>query len=214
MAMEIRNDYGNYTNSLYPEKSNVSEPITSEKTNTEKSSLTRKTAMDEFTYLSKKFKGYNFTVGSYVKGGNYGSTNTTNVIIAPQFLEKMANDSELEAEYMESIESMRELDRQFAMGQAAKGWQVIDRGWYIDKDGGISSWSVTRKDPKAKSLLQKMSETSNEIREKAAEKKKKQIEFEKKTEEIKKAEKTEAVEKEKSAKKLEAVVGSTVDLSV
>lgn len=42
--------------------------------------------------------------------------------------------------------------------------------WYkqeddiIDKDGNISSWAIGHKDPKVKSFLQKMSERSDEIR--------------------------------------------------
>ena len=130
----------------------------------------RKTAADEISYLSKKFDGYSFVSANYSQGMKYGKSTTTNVAISPQFLTKMANDSELEYEYIKEISNMRELDEQFARGQAARGWKVVARGWAIDKDGGISCWSITTKDPKAKSFLQNMSEKSDEIRQKKLEK--------------------------------------------
>ena len=49
------------------------------------------------------------------------------------------------------------------------GWRV-EQGWAIDKDGNISSWAIGHKDPKAKSFLQKMSEKTEEIRQKKLEK--------------------------------------------
>ena len=125
---------------------------------------------DELSYLSKLFDDYSFVSANYSQGMKYGKSNTTNVAISPQFLTKMANNTELEAEYIKEIGNMRELDEQFARGQAARGWKVVARGWAIDKDGGISCWSITTKDPKAKSFLQKMSDKSEEIRQKQMEK--------------------------------------------
>lgn len=135
-----------------------------------KTGTTRKTAADELSYLSKKFDDYSFVSANYSQGMKYGKSTTTNVAISPQFLTKMANDSELEYEYIKEISNMRELDEQFARGQAARGWKVVSRGWAIDKDGGISCWSITTKDPKAKSFLQNMSEKAEEIRQKQLEK--------------------------------------------
>lgn len=87
----------------------------------------RKTAADEISYLSKKFDGYSFVSANYSQGMKYGKSTTTNVAISPQFLTKMANDSELEYEYIKEISNMRELDEQFARGQAARGWKVVAR---------------------------------------------------------------------------------------
>lgn len=131
---------------------------------------TRKTAADELTYLSELFDGYSFVSANYSIGMKYGASSTTNVMISPQFLAKMANDPELEAQYVKEISLMKELDEQFARTQAARGWKV-EQGWVIDKDGGISKWGICRKDSNAKSFLQRLSEKSQEIREKGLEKK-------------------------------------------
>ena len=141
-----------------------------DKTENVETKTTRKAAADELAYLSDNFKDYSFVSVNYSQGMRYGTSTTTNVAISPQFLEKMANDPELEAEYVKEIGNMRELDEQFIQGQAARGWKVVAQGWAIDKDGGISSWAITTKDPKAKSFLQKMSEKSDEIRQKQLEK--------------------------------------------
>ena len=44
----------------------------------------------------------------------YGKSTTTNVAIFPQFLTKMANDSDLEDEYIKEIGNMKKIDEQFA----------------------------------------------------------------------------------------------------
>ena len=94
---------------------------------------------------------------------------TTNVAISPQFLTKMANDSDLEDEYIKEIGNMKKLDEQFAKQQADIGWRV-EQGWAIDKDGNISSWAIGHKDSKVKSFLQNMSEKAEEILQKQLEK--------------------------------------------
>lgn len=48
----------------------------------------------------------------------YGKSTTTNVAIFPQFLTKMANDSDLEDEYIKEIGNMKKIDEQFAKQQA------------------------------------------------------------------------------------------------
>ncbi len=180
MAMEISSAmsaYGNYQSSYDSNKTNEKKETQVEdeqavKMNSTNASKPRKTATDELAYLSKKFDGYSFTAANYTKGMRYGSSSTTNVAISPQFLSKMASNPELESEYVKEIENMQKLDEDFIKGQAARGWKVVDQGWAIDKDGGISSWAITTKDPNAKSLLQKMGEKSDEIRQKQLEKKK------------------------------------------
>lgn len=189
MAVAGVNNYSNsYTNAYTGNVRKNDDKKTEEKqvveqTGDVKTGTTRKTAADELSYLSKKFDDYSFVSANYSQGMKYGKSTTTNVAISPQFLTKMANDSELEDEYIKEISNMRELDEQFARGQAARGWKVVARGWAIDKDGGISCWSITTKDPKAKSFLQKMSEKSEEIRHKQMEEEKKTQKNEKMQEE-------------------------------
>lgn len=176
MAVTGVNNYSNtYTNAYTrnvqrKDAKETAEKQAVEQTEAVKTGTTRKTAADELKYLSEKYKDYNFYMGTYQPGTKFGTSDKTNVMIDSQFLTKMANDPELEAEYIKEIGSMKELDEQFARGQAARGWKVVGRGWAIDKDGGISCWSITTKDPKAKSFLQKMSEKSEEIRQKQMEK--------------------------------------------
>lgn len=196
--MEISNVNGGYaTNTIYASKSH-NKKQTEQVNETDKANVevksTRKTAADELTYLSKKFDGYSFVAGNYSQGMRYGSATTTNVAISPQFLTKMANNPKLEDEYVKEISNMKALDEDFERGQAARGWRVVDQGWAIDKNGEISSWAITTKDPNAKSHLQKMSEQSDKIREQNLEKKKQQKEIEEKRK-VSKEEKAELQEK-------------------
>lgn len=128
----------------------------------------------------------------------YGKSITTNVAISPQFLTKMANDSDLEDEYIKEIGNMKKLDEQFAKQQADIGWRV-EQGWAIDKDGNISSWAIGHKDSKVKSFLQNMSEKAEEILQKQLEKSSaSQKEYLEKLQEKKAEEKKEAKKKEQS----------------
>lgn len=181
MAMEISNNYssyaGSYTNTTDNKKKTTESSTTKETTET--SNTTRKTAADELSYLSKKYSNYSFVAANYSRGMKYGSKSTTNVAISPQFLAKMANDPELEKEYEEQIAGMQECDEQHARSVAAGGWHVVAQGWAIDKDGGISKWSIVQKD-NTKSHLQTMSENAEKIRKQNAEKKKEKAEIEEK----------------------------------
>lgn len=176
MAITGVNNYYNtyassYTNNAQKDSSaETVQKQTTDKTEDVSTSTSRKTAADELTYLSKLFDGYSLVSANYSKGMKYGTSSTTNVAISPQFLSKMANDPELEAQYIKEISAMKELDEQFAKQQASIGW-TVEQGWVIDKDGGISKWGIGRKDPNAKSFLQKMNEKSEEIRQKQLEKK-------------------------------------------
>ena len=100
-----------------------------------------------FPIFLKKFDNYSFVSANYSPGMKYGKSTTTNVAISPQFLTKMANDSDLEDEYIKEIGNMKKLDEQFAKQQADIGWRV-EQGWAIDKDGNISSWAIGHKDSK------------------------------------------------------------------
>ena len=181
MAMEISNNYSSYANSYTNTTDNKKKTTESNTTKevTETSSTTRKTAADELVYLSKKYSNYSFVAASYTKGMKYGSNSTVNVAIDPRFLTKMASDPELEKEYEENIAVMQECDEQNARQVAAGGWHVVAQGWAIDKDGGISKWSIVQKDD-AKSHLQNMSENAEKIRKRNEEKKQEKAELEEK----------------------------------
>lgn len=122
-----------------------------------------------FPIFLKKNDNYSFVSANYSPGMKYGKSTTTNVAIFPQFLTKMANDSDLEDEYIKEIGNMKKIDEQFAKQQADIGWRV-EQGWAIDKDGNISSWAIGHKDSKVKSFLQNMSEKAEEILQKQLEK--------------------------------------------
>lgn len=177
------NDINSYTNYADSNRAQAAESKTErtgtvrESTKTE--SAAKKTAADELSYLSKKYSNYSFVGANYTKGMQYGSSSTVNVAISPQFLSKMANDPELEKEYEKNIAVMQECDEQNARSVAAGGWHVVAQGWAIDKDGGISKWSIVQKDD-AESHLQKLSENAEKIKERNAEKKKQQEEVEEK----------------------------------
>lgn len=175
MAVTGINNYSNiYTNAYTGniQKNNAKETTEKqvvEQTEDVKTWTTRKTAADELSYLSKKFDNYSFVSANYSPRMKYGKSTTTNVAISPQFLTKMANDSDLEDEYIKEIGNMKKLDEQFAKQQADIGWRV-EQGWAIDKDGNISSWAIGHKDSKVKSFLQNMSEKAEEIQQKQLEK--------------------------------------------
>ena len=204
MAVTGVNNYSNiYTNAYTGNirKNNAKETTEKqvvEQTEDVKTGTTRKTAADELSYLSKKFDNYSFVSANYSPGMKYGKSITTNVAISPQFLTKMANDSDLEDEYIKEIGNMKKLDEQFAKQQADIGWRV-EQGWAIDKDGNISSWAIGHKDSKVKSFLQNMSEKAEEILQKQLEKSSaSQKEYLEKIQEKKAEEKKEAKKKEQS----------------
>ena len=99
------------------------------------------------------------------------------ITIDSRFLEAIADSPELIKHYAKEIENMRRLDKQFERQAKRAGKTVVSRGWHIDKDGGISSWSVVKTEKKAKkSHLQQMNEYRIKINKK---KKKKQREQQK-----------------------------------
>lgn len=151
---------------------------------TEKAGSTpKKTAADELSRLSEKYGGYRFFAVNYTYGMRYGSRSTVNVAIAPEFLEKMANDPALAAEYEKNIAAMKDCDERFRQMQAARGWRVEAQGWIIDKDGGIGGWTVTVKDDK-KPYLQTVSENAEKIRQQNVQRKRERAERDEKRKEI------------------------------
>ncbi len=159
----MANKIGNYGSALaryYADLSNERKSAKAQKK--EKgtdSSAQIKSASDELKHLQDKFKGYSIVSADYRQGMQYGKSSTTNVAISPSFLKKMADDPELQAKYEKEIASMAELDRENVKTHAASGSRIRKQGWAIDKDGGISKWSVGTRNTSSKrySLLDVMS---------------------------------------------------------
>ena len=213
MAMEINSVYGNYAGAYTTPKGtrqvkdskSTSEADKTERQassvgNTKQNENARKTAVDELAYLSKKYDGITFVAANYTQGMRYGSNSTSNIAISPAFLKKMANDSNLEAEYEEKFSQLKKLDEQFATEQNAKGKKVVAQGWAIDKNGGISGWCITEADNK-RHYGQEMTDYANKIRKEKAEKKKEQEKIAAKKEAA--TEKKEALEEKRTADKEE-----------
>ena len=181
MAMEISSNYSSYTSSYTnttDNKKKTTESSTANET-TETSSITKKTAADELSYLSGKYSNYSFVAASYSKGMRYGSNSTVNVAIDPRFLEKMANNPELEKEYEEKIADMQKIDERKMRYHEARGSHIIAHGWAIDKDGGMSSWTIGERTNK-RHYGQEMTDYANKIRKQKAEKAKEQRKLEEK----------------------------------
>lgn len=213
MAMEINSVYGNYA-STYTNQKETKQVKDSKSTseaaktegqassvgNTKQTESTRKTAADELAYLSKKYDGIKFVAANFTPGMRYGSLATTNIAISPEFLKKMANNPELEKEYTDQFENMKRLDEQNIKLHEAQGRHLVAQGWAIDKDGGMSKWSISEADNK-RHYGQEMTDYANKIRKEKAEKKKEQERITAKKEAS--AEKKEALEEKRKADKEE-----------
>ena len=174
--MEIGNNYsnyaGNYATKMTSKKADkVAEKDITATTSSTEDEATRRTAADELSYLSKKYEGYTFVAANFKPRMKYGSNDTTNVAISPAFLKKMANNPELEKEYEKEIANMKACDDQKVRNIEGQGDRIIAKGWAIDKDGNISSWTIGERGgnrPKVTSP----NEYAEKIRKEKAEKKK------------------------------------------
>ena len=213
MAMEINGVYGNYAGAYTTPKEtrqvkdskSTSEADKTERQassvgNTKQNENARKTAADELAYLSKKYDGITFVASNFQPGMRYGSLATTNIAISPEFLKKMANDPELEKEYTDQFEGMKRIDKQNIISHEAQGRHLVAQGWAIDKDGGMSKWSISEADNK-RHYGQEMTDYANKIRSEKAEKKKVQEKIAAKKEAA--TDKKEALEEKRVADKEE-----------
>lgn len=176
MGMEINSMHGNYADS-YISKTDVKKAEkTTEKdvaaaTTSKGDEAVRKTAADELSYLSKKYDGITFVAADFKPGMRYGSLKTTNIAISPEFLQKMANDPELEKQYADQFEGMKKLDEQNIISHEAQGRRLIAQGWAIDKNGGMSKWGISEATDK-RHYGQEMNDYANKVRQQKTEKKK------------------------------------------
>lgn len=133
-------------------------------------------------------KGYDLVSGKTDDYGSYmiRSTKKSVIYIDPRFYESIADDPEKIKEYSDAIESMKRIDKQMERKAKAQGKTIVSRGWYIDKDGGISSWSIVKSEKKVKKTqLEKMRDLQKKISEKRNEKKKADLKIAKKRSERK-----------------------------
>ena len=161
----MANKIGNYGSALaryYANLSSEKKSAKAQKNDTDTDSTQIKSTSDELKYLQDKFKGYSIVSADYRQGMQYGKNTTTNVAISPAFLKKMADDPELQAKYEKEIANMAELDRENVRTHAANGSRIRKQGWAIDKNGGISCWSIGTKNTSSKrySLLDMTSSSS------------------------------------------------------
>ena len=211
MAMEINSVYGDYasayTNPKEAKQVKDSKPTdNADKTerqaasvgNTKQNENVRKTAAAELAYLSKKYEGYSFVSANFRPGMQYGSKYTVNVAISPAFLKKMANNPDLEAEYEKEIANMKACDERKVRNIEGQGDRIIAKGWAIDKDGNISSWTIGERGGNRPKVVSPNEYGAKILREKA-EKRKEQEQIAAKKEAA--VEKKEALEEKRSADK-------------
>lgn len=127
--------------------------------------------------LTARAGGYTVCRSNGDSGFSYAiKTGAKSVItIDSRFLESIANDPELIKHYANEIENMRRIDKSFERQAKRAGKTIVSRGWHIDKDGGISSWSVVKTERKAKkSYLEQLNEYRQKINKKKKQKQKEQ----------------------------------------
>lgn len=138
-------------------------------------------AADDYDILSAK-PAKTDEYGSYM----IRSTKKSTIFIDPRFYESIADDPDKIKEYSKEIENMKRIDKQVERRAKAKGITIVSKGWYIDKDGGISSWTITKREQKVKkSQLEKMRDLQRKIVLKRTEKKKAEIKIKQKRSEKK-----------------------------
>lgn len=137
---------------------------------------------DGYEILSGRIAGKTDEFGSYM----IRSTKKSTIFISPEYYASIADDPEKIRECREQIEAMKRIDQNVERRAKSKGIKIVSKGWYIDKDGGISSWTITKREKKVKKTqLEKMRDLQRKIALKRTEKKKADIKIAKKRSEQK-----------------------------
>ena len=141
---------------------------------------------DAYAYFRKaaKYNGYT-VVQSGTENSLYSyaimSGKKSVIMIDPEFMNTIKDDPEMLKRYADEIETMKKLDKQFERSCKQQGKKIISRGWRIEKDGSISSWSVVKTERKAKKgHLEMMREAQEKLQKKKEKKKKEQAKLEEK----------------------------------
>lgn len=140
---------------------------------------------DAYEYFRRAARSNGYTV---VRSGSDKSISYTLmsgkksvIMIDPEFMDSIRDDPEALKKYADEIETMKRLDKQFERRAKQQGKTVVSRGWKIEKDGSISSWSVVKTERKAsKGHLERMRELQEKIRKKKTKKKKEAAQLEEK----------------------------------
>ncbi len=133
---------------------------------------------DDYEILSGKTDEF----GTYM----IRSTKSSTIYIHPDYYASIADDPEKIKGCHEMLESMKRIDQRVERRAKAKGIKIVSKGWYIDKDGGVSSWTITKREKKIKKTqLEKMRDLQRKIAQKRTEKKKSDIKIAKKRSEQK-----------------------------
>lgn len=91
---------------------------------------------DTLGALSEKFSGLKFSVGTKpFQGSGIG-----NVSIAPNILREMENDPAKREEYEALLYDVQQVTSEISPKRGDMTLKA--QGWIIDKDGGLSSWSI------------------------------------------------------------------------
>lgn len=149
MAMEINNVYNSYASTYAKAADNknaASESRTATKTDKTDTSAVAKTGTSDYlAELQKKNPKLNILTG--YSNGSAGSSNypeKIDVTIAPGFLEKMASDPKLAAEYEKNLADIPSACKWGeSMIHAMTGDTVYEFRFYIDENGNMSAGSVS-----------------------------------------------------------------------
>lgn len=109
---------------------------------------------------------------------SYSRPHRSKIIVDPRFMQKMWNDPELKKEYEGYFEEMDRMAERRKQQYRRAGYEVVSSGYIVDKDGGISCWSITRTIKKKKGFLETLSERNKKLREKAEKKRKEELQKE------------------------------------
>lgn len=136
-----------------------------------------KELQDAYEYFRRAASSSGYSVVRSSAGNGYSyclrSGKKSVIMIDPEFMNSIKDNPEALKKYADEIETMKRLDKQFERQAKQQGKTVVSRGWSIEKDGSISSWSVTKTDKKAsKGQLERMNELRNKILKKKMKKKK------------------------------------------
>ena len=94
--------------------------------------------------LGEKFPQLNFGLGGTSAADALGTGGGIKVAIDPKFQERLANNSELAAEYEQFFADLPAAEETLRNKVSAMGAELVDGGVNIDKEGNITSWSVTK----------------------------------------------------------------------
>ena len=161
MAIEITNNYSNYT-SGYANAANSKKQAAESKAATQKSSIGEsglsKRAQALLEKLRKSYSDMDFMVADFDKGDNAKDilsrgTKEVSVIFSSSELEKMASDEKYEKEYMERVQGAlrmsEQINREFgftsAFGEKSGNSEINKIGISFNSDGTTSFFAELEK---------------------------------------------------------------------